>query len=156
MEILKLREHSELASEAATWFHSKWDIPAEEYAESIQECLAGKSIVPQWYVVVEDEQIIGGIGVIENDFHNRKDLTPNVCAVYVEENCRCQGIAGKLLELVCEDMRSFGFTALYLVTDHTEFYERYGWKFLCMVQGDGEPEMMRMYMYNLLELDKRG
>ena len=29
MEILKLREHSELASEAATWFHSKWDIPAE-------------------------------------------------------------------------------------------------------------------------------
>ena len=54
MEILKLREHSELASEAAEWFHSKWDIPAEEYAESIQECLAGKSIVPPWYVVVED------------------------------------------------------------------------------------------------------
>ena len=27
MEILKLREHSELASEAAEWFHSKWDIP---------------------------------------------------------------------------------------------------------------------------------
>ena len=27
MEILKLREHSELASEAAAWFHSKWDIP---------------------------------------------------------------------------------------------------------------------------------
>ena len=30
MEILKLREHSELASEAAAWFHSKWDIPVEE------------------------------------------------------------------------------------------------------------------------------
>ena len=40
----------------------------------------------------------GGAGVIENDFHDRKDLTPNVCAVYVEEHCRCQGIAGKLLE----------------------------------------------------------
>ena len=36
MEILKLREHSELASEAAEWFHSKWDIPVEEYAGSIQ------------------------------------------------------------------------------------------------------------------------
>ena len=35
MEILKLREHSELASEAAEWFHSKWDIPVEEYAGSI-------------------------------------------------------------------------------------------------------------------------
>lgn len=39
MEIWKLREHGELAAEAALWFHSKWRIPAEEYAESIQECL---------------------------------------------------------------------------------------------------------------------
>ena len=39
MEILKLREHSELASEAAAWFHSKWDIPLEEYAESIQHAI---------------------------------------------------------------------------------------------------------------------
>ena len=31
----------------------------------------------------------------------------------------------------------------------TGFYERYGWKFLCMVQGDGEPEMIKMYSYNL-------
>ena len=142
MEILKLREHSELASEAAAWFHSKWDIPVEEYAGSIQECLTGKSIVPQWYVAVGNRKIIGGIGVIKNDFHNRKDLTPNVCAVYVEE-------AGKLLEYVCEDMRSFGLETLYLITDHTGFYERYRWKFLCMAQGDGEPDLTRMYSYDL-------
>ena len=36
---------------------------------------------------------------------------------------------------------------LYLVTDHTCFYERYGWKFLCMVQGDGESDMARMYIH---------
>ena len=88
MEILKLREHSELASEAAEWFHSKWDIPVEEYAGSIQECLTGKSIVPQWYVAVENQQIIGGIGVIENDFHNRKDLTPKTTVVReLQESC---------------------------------------------------------------------
>ena len=51
MEILKLREHSELAAEAAAWFHSKWDIPIEEYTGSIQGCLTSKS-VPQWYVAV--------------------------------------------------------------------------------------------------------
>lgn len=148
MEILKLREHGELATEAAFWFHSKWDIPVEEYTESIRECLTGTSCIPQWYVAYDNGEIIGGIGVIENDFHNRKDLTPNVCAVYVEENYRCQGIAGKLLKYVCEDMCSFGIETLYLITDHTGFYERYGWKFLCMVQGDGEPDLMRMYVYN--------
>ena len=82
-------------------------------------------------------------------YTNRKDLTPNVCAVYVEENYRCQGIAGKLLEYVCEDMRSFGLETLYLITDHTGFYERYGWKFLCMAQGDGEVDLSRMYVYDL-------
>ena len=43
------------------------------------------------------------MGVIENDFHDRKDLTPNVCAVYTEEY-RCQGVAGSILIFVCKDM----------------------------------------------------
>ena len=109
--------------------------------------IGGRRVVS--FQVGYSQQIIGGIGVIENDFHNRKDLTPNVCAVYVEENYRCQGIAGKLLEYVCEDMRSFGLETLYLITDHTGFYERYGWKFLCMAQGDGEVDLSRMYVYDL-------
>ena len=64
--------------------------------------------------------------VIENDFHKRKDLTPNVCAVYVEEEYRGQGIAGGLLEYACRDMEKRGIGTLYLATDHTSFYERYG------------------------------
>ena len=44
-------------------------------------------------------------------------------------------------------MRERGIGTLYLLTDHTAFYERYGWEFLCMVQGDGEPELSRMYVH---------
>ena len=94
-----------------------------------------------------DDQIVGGKGVIENDFHNRKDLFPNVCAVYTEESYRKKGIAGNLLNLTVDDLRSKGITPVYLVTDHTGFYERYGWEFLCMVQGDYEPDMTRMYIH---------
>ena len=53
--------------------------------------------------------------------HNRKDLSPNVCAVYVEERYRCQGIAGVLLNYVCRDMRERGINKLYLLTEHTSF-----------------------------------
>ena len=113
----------------------------------MDECLKGEYAVPQWYVALEGDRIIGGLGVIENDFHDRKDLTPNVCAVYTEEDRRCRGIAGALLEYVCVDMKKRGIETLYLITDHTSFYERYGWEFLCMVQGDGEPEMTRMYIH---------
>ena len=42
---------------------------------------------------------------------------------------------------------SKGISPLYLVTDHTGFYERYGREFFCMVQGDGEPGMTRMYVH---------
>lgn len=149
MKILKIREHKEMADNAAKWFHAKWGIPLEAYEESIKECLKNKANVPQWYVMMENDEIIGGLGVIENDFHDRKDLTPNVCAVYVEEKYRCKGIAGQLLNFVCEDMNSLGIDTLYLITDHTSFYERYDWEFLCMVQGDGEPDMTRMYIHKM-------
>ena len=46
-----------------------------------------------------------------------------------------------------EELRAKGITPVYLLTDHTGFYERYGWEFLCMVQGDGEPRMSRMYVH---------
>lgn len=147
IEVVKLREHAELAEIAAEWFHQKWGIPKEAYTESMEECINDKKAVPQWYLVMENDTILGGLGVIENDFHNRKDLTPNVCAIYVEQEYRCKGIAGKMLDFVCKDMKEYGIDILYLVTDHTSFYERYGWKFLCMVQGDGEPDMTRMYIH---------
>ncbi len=146
--ILRLTDRPELKQSAAQWFHSKWHIPLEAYLSSMDECLTQNSPVPQWYLALEGDRIIGGMGVIENDFHDRKDLSPNVCAVYVEKDRRCQGIAGALLHFVCADMKRRGINTLYLITDHTGFYERYGWEFLCMVHGDGEAEPSRMYVHH--------
>lgn len=145
--IVKLRDMPSVKEQAAQWFHEKWGVPLEAYRESMEDCLAGRSAVPQWYIAMEGERVIGGLGVIENDFHDRKDLTPNVCAVYVELDKRCQGVAGALLQCACSDMKKLGIPVLYLVTDHTAFYERYGWEFFCMVQGDEEPDMTRMYIH---------
>ena len=146
MNYITLRERPELENQAAKWFHEKWKVPQEAYLECMEAYISGETEYG-WYLCLDDEQIIGGMGVIANDFHDRKDLTPNVCAVYTEEAYRCRGIAGNLLNMVVEDMRAKDITPLYLVTDHTGFYERYGWEFLCMVQGDGEPEMTRMYIH---------
>lgn len=145
-KIIRLLDNPDRKEDFAGWFHEKWGIPLAAYLESMEECINNQKAVPQWYTVMVQGKIIAGLGVIENDFHDRKDLTPNVCAVYVEEEYRCRGIAGKMLDFVCEDMKGKGIDTLYLVTDHTSFYERYGWEFLCMVQGDGEDEMSRMYV----------
>lgn len=143
---ITLREKPQLKEEAAAWFSGKWGVPRDAYIECMDAYLA-KETEYGWYLCLDKEKIIGGLGVIENDFHDRKDLTPNVCAVYTEEEYRCRGIAGRLLSMVVEDMRAKGISPLYLITDHTDFYERYGWEFLCMVQGDGDPDMTRMYIH---------
>ncbi len=146
-EIIRLTDKPEIKEQAAQWFHEKWRIPLEAYIESMGDCLTKGNAVPQWYVAIDRGRIIGGLGVIENDFHNRKDLAPNVCAVYTEQDMRCNGVAGALLHYVCADMKEKGIDTLYLVTDHTSFYERYGWEFFCMVQGEGEIDMTRMYIH---------
>lgn len=143
---ITLRKRPELMANAAEWFHSKWGVPKEAYQECMEAYLSGETEYG-WYLCLDGETIVAGLGVIENDFHDRKDLTPNVCAVYTDEAHRENGLAGRLLNMVVEDMKEKGISPLYLITDHIGFYERYGWEFLCMVQGDDEPEMTRMYIH---------
>ena len=146
-DIIRITERPELKTAAAEWFHEKWGIPYEAYLESMEEAMSGKGAVPQWYLALYGERIAAGMGVIANDFHDRTDLTPNVCAVFTEPDFRCQGLAGRLLGFVADDMKSGGIDALYLLTSHDSFYERYGWRFRCMAQGDGEPDLTRLYIH---------
>ena len=141
-----LREQPELKQTAAEWFHDKWDVPAEAYLTCMTAYLNRETELG-WYLCLDGDSIVAGLGVIENDFHDRKDLSPNICAVYTEETHRGRGLAGRLLNMAIDDLRSKGITPVYLVTNHAGYYERYGWEFLCMVQGDGEPEKSRMYLH---------
>lgn len=145
-QYISLTQAPSMKAQAAAWFHSKWHVPEQAYLDCMDECLSG--VVPyDWYLCLNEGKIIAGLGVIENDFHDREDLTPNVCAVYTEEAYRCQGIAGQLLNMAVSGMREKGISPLYLLTDHTGFYERYGWEFFCMVKSDGEEEPSRMYIH---------
>ena len=52
-----------------------------------------------------------------------------------------------MLDYCCKDLKSKGYSTLYLVTDHTSLYERYGWQFYCNAQGDGEDHLTRVYIH---------
>lgn len=136
--LYRLRDHPAWLPAAAAWFSDKWGIPPEAYAASMTKGLRPGVAVPQWYIVVgETGKIVAGAGVIDNDYHDRKDLSPNLCALFVEEPCRGRGLARRLLDTVRWDLGRAGFLWVYLVTDHTSFYERCGWRFVTLVRGDG-------------------
>ena len=148
-EITTIASAPELIRQASLWFHEKWNIPVEAYRQSMLESIHTKTGVPAWYVMLDERQeILAGVGVIVNDFHRREDLTPNVCALYVEEFYRRQGIARKLLTHVCNELAAHGIRQCYLITGHTDLYEHYGWSFYGMIEEeDGSP--IRYYQKEL-------
>lgn len=72
-----LRKKPELKKEAALWFHEKWEVPQEAYLKCMEDYLNHETEYG-WYLCLDRGRIVGGLGVIENDFHDRKDLTPKV------------------------------------------------------------------------------
>lgn len=129
--LIKIRDHAEMAETAAAWFNQKWGVPVEAYLESMQECIEDKTGRVQWYVILDGEKIVCGMGVIENDFHDRKDLAPNICAVFTEEDYRGQGLAKYLMDYISAELCAFGCDTVYLLTSHTEFYEKCGFHYFC-------------------------
>lgn len=148
LPVTALRDRPDLIDRAAAWFSSRWGVPAEDYRASMAACTRRRAPVPQWYVIVDGERIAAGAGVIDNDFHTRRDLAPNVCAVYVQPEYRRLGAARRLLDAVCRDMAGMGIDRLYLLTDHDGFYERLGWRFEDMVRDDAG-EFGRMYSHRM-------
>lgn len=141
MTIFCVAERPQFTNEAVDWFASKWGIQREAYEQSFADMIENGGPLPKWFIAVdENDKIIGGCGLIQNDFVDRTDLFPYVCALYVEKPARGQGLGGKLLEFARKEAAKSGFDAVYLCTDHTQYYEKYGWRYLTQGLGDdGNP-----------------
>ena len=143
MKIIKVSTPKEIP-ETAKFFHKKWGVPLDAYIESMQESLSSKTGVPAWYYIKNNNEIIAGLGIIENDFHKRKDLRPNICAVYVKEDFQKQGIAKKLLNHACNELSQHHIEDVYLITTHQEFYEHCNFSFVGMIEED-DGNLVRCY-----------
>lgn len=132
MELFSVREHPQMADRFIEYFQKRWASEDSKpvYEDCIKNCLETKSPLPQWYLLMEGNTVIGCAGLITNDFISRMDLWPWLCALYVEEAYRCKGNAGLLIAQCIKDAKAAGFEKLYLCTDHESFYERYGFEYM--------------------------
>jgi GNAT superfamily N-acetyltransferase len=130
LKIISVRENPEYENLAIEYFQRIWASPAsmKVYEDSIESCINSKSPLPQWYLLMNEDEIIGCAGLVTNDFISRMDLYPWVCAVYIEEKHRGNNFGATLLEKAKQDARKGGFSNLYLCTDHIGYYEKYGFE----------------------------
>ncbi|MBQ8509013.1 MAG: GNAT family N-acetyltransferase [Clostridia bacterium] len=131
-EIVSVRERPEYADKAIAFFQRHWasDASRPVYEDCIRHCVGADGSLPQWYLLLKDSEIIGGAGLITNDFISRMDLCPWICALYIEEPHRGHAYGQLLLERAAEDAGAAGFNAVYLCTDHIGYYERYGFAYI--------------------------
>jgi len=88
--------------------------------------------LPQWYLLIDGDEVIGGCGLITNDFISRMDLYPWLCALYIKPEHRGKGYTRLLVKRCQQDMAPY-YQQLYLSTDHESLYEKLGFTYV----GDG-------------------
>lgn len=127
MRIISIRQEPAFKEVAAKYIHNKWGNKNnyQLYEDSILGCVTTKESVPYWYLLEDDNKIIGCAGLIDNDFIDRTDLSPWLCSLFIEDSHRGMALSSLLIEQVKKDAAREGFHKLYLCTDLNGFYEKY-------------------------------
>lgn len=149
MRIISVRENPEYKDKIIQYFQNSWsEIAPIIYEDCISHSINAKDSLPQWYVLENNNEIIGCAGLITNDFISRMDLYPWVCAIFIEEKHRGNNYSKLLIEKAREDSKKAGFQNLYLCTDHIGFYEKMGFKYIGQGYHPWEEES-RIYQIDL-------
>ena len=133
MEIIELSERPERVEEAVKYFWTCWGSESNYifYKDCITNSLNSEKDLPKFYILTDQEKIIGSYALLTNDIISRQDLMPWFACLYVDEKYRTQGLGGKLLHHGLQQAKIKGFDELYLSSDLINFYEKKGWKHIC-------------------------
>ena len=131
MKIISVRNNPEYKDEAIAYFQKSWpNVMPEIYDDSITHSINARDSLPQWYLLKNNDEIIGCAGLITNDFISRGDLYPWINAIYIDEKYRGNAYASLLMEQAKADAKKAGFKYLYLCTEHKGYYEKYNFKYV--------------------------
>ena len=78
----------------------------------------------------EDEKICGFCTVTEKDCIPDLPYTPYIGYVFVDEAYRGQRLSERMIGFAMEYLRRIGFAEAYLISDHENLYEKYGFSVL--------------------------
>ncbi|MFA5522826.1 MAG: GNAT family N-acetyltransferase [Tissierellales bacterium] len=112
MEVISIKKSPEYKDRTIKYFQSKWASPnsMKVYEDCITNCITTDSPLPQRYLSMDNDKVVGCAGLITNDFISRMDLYPWVCALYIEDEYRGNAYGSLLLEQAKLDAKLGGFS----------------------------------------------
>jgi len=80
------------------------------------------------FVAVENNNIVGHCSLNEKDSIPDVEYTPYIQSVFINEQFRGNRLSEKLILCAMSYAKSLGFGKVYIVSDHENFYEKYGFE----------------------------
>jgi len=137
MTIELLNQESPYLKEAIAYFWNQWGSESnyDFYRDCIENSLATEISLPKFYVLLDQDNIVGSYALLTNDIISRQDLMPWFACLLIDDDYRKQGLAQKLLNHGLDQARQKGYDYLYLSTDLIGFYEKKGWDYYAKAFG---------------------
>lgn len=135
VKIASLKEHKEFISTLAKWHYDEWsylhDVDSVGRRVSEFEDEWGSKEIPQTFVAVENDALVGSASILPHDMDTRMDLTPWLASVYVPVEYRKRGFGSALVRHVVKEASERGYRILHLYTPGREdFYAQLGWSLM--------------------------
>ena len=131
LKIISVRQNPDIKNKAITYLQNSWpEVLPIIYEDCISHSINARNFLPQWYLLEKEEETIGCVGLVTNDFISRGDLYPWISALYIDKKHRGNAYATLLINRAKDDSRKAGFEYLYLSTEHIGYYEKYGWRYI--------------------------
>ena len=99
-------------------------------------------------VAVDGNTICGYCTVAKTDCISNVSYTPYIGFVFVEEQYRGNRLSEKLIDCAANYLKQVGFNRVYIVSDHENLYEKYGF---CVIDRKIAPwgTEQKIYVKNL-------
>ncbi|MFE5317806.1 GNAT family N-acetyltransferase [Paenibacillus sp. NPDC056579] len=106
----------------------KWPQVKKVVLPTIEESVTSAGVFPFTFLLLKNEKIIGFYQLIEQEFVTRKDISPWIAPLFIDENERGQALGAFLLAHARKIAGQLNYDKVYLATDHIRYYEKYGFR----------------------------
>ena len=99
-------------------------------------------------VALDNDKISGYCTVAREDCIRDVDYMPYIGYIFVGEEYRGKRVSQRLIECAMEYLKSVGFDRVYIVSDHVNLYEKYGFHVVdCKIAPWGAEEKIYMQVF---------
>lgn len=133
MNIYHLQEKKEYTKEYFECCVKEWgtNYSEEKIQKKVSMYLSGQNNkIISVLILLDNDILIGFISLFKEDGEEKQDLSPWYATMYVKEQYRKKGYSKLLNNAILEEAKKLKYKRVYLKTDLTNYYEKFGAHYL--------------------------